>query len=425
MVELVHNKFKRELMILKTNERNIAFLPVLLGSDMNAYGMARAFYEEYGIKPLVLGRSNLSATQHSSILNFRVVEDLNEEGTFLPAVLKIAEEFKGQKLLLLACGDDYAKLIIRNKDKLTPHFSVPYIDEKLMDRLVLKENFYDICEQYGFSYPRTDLCTYENYKTFSPNFSYPIIIKASNSVAYWNCSFPGKKKVFVAHDPAEKDAILEAIYSSSYKDNLTIQEFIPGDDSFMRVLNAYVGKDGKVKLMALGNPILEEHSPEGIGSYAAIINTFDEKLLDKVRFFLEDIGYTGFANFDMKYDARDDSYKLFEINLRNGRSSYYVTASGHNLMKYVADDHIFNKPQQLVYAKDKHLWLIIPKGVLFKYAQNEVLKKEAKRLIKEGKVTNSLFYEKDFNPKRWIKLKLNNLNYHRKYKKYFNNKGLS
>ncbi|HSJ39109.1 MAG TPA: ATP-grasp domain-containing protein [Planococcus sp. (in: firmicutes)] len=392
---------------------------------MNAYGMARSFYEAYGVKSLVLGRVNLSATEHSSILDFRLIEDLNEDETFLPAMLNIAAQNKGKKLLLLACGDDYAKLIIQNKDKLTPHFAVPYIDEKLMDRLVLKENFYDICEQYGFSYPRTDLCTYETYKDFSPNFVYPIIIKASNSVAYWDCSFPGKKKVFIAHDETEKDAILEAIYSSSYKDNLTIQEFIPGDDSFMRVLNAYVGKDGKVKLMALGNPILEEHSPEGIGSYAAIINTFDEKLLDKVRSFLEDIGYTGFANFDMKYDARDDTYKLFEINLRNGRSSYYVTASGHNLMQYVADDHIFNKPQQLVYAKDKHLWLIIPKSVLFKYAQNEDLKKEAKRLIKEGKATNSLFYKKDFNPRRWVKLSLNNLNYHRKYKKYFNNKGLS
>ena len=63
----------------------------------------------------------------------------------------------------------------------------------------------------------------------------------------------------------------------------------------------------------------------------------------------------------MKLDERDGQYKLFEINLRNGRSSYYVSASGHNLMKYVTDDHIFDKPLELTYAKDKHLWLIIPK----------------------------------------------------------------
>ncbi|SOC43956.1 carboxylate--amine ligase [Ureibacillus acetophenoni] len=401
------------------------FLPILLGSDMNAYGMARAFYEAYGIKPLVLGRSHLTATQDSNILHFKQISNLNEQETFVPAMEKIAQEYSDQKLLLLACGDDYAKLIIKNKPELQKYFTVPYINESLMDKILLKENFYKMCDQYNFKYPGTTTVTAENYEEFTPPFDYPIILKASNSVEYWACSFPGKKKVFVAHDEAEKTAILKAIYASTYQDTMIVQEFIPGDDSYMRVLNAYVGKDGKVKLMCLGNPILEEHSPEGIGSYAAIITTYDEQLMDKVRFFLEDIGYTGFANFDMKYDARDGEYKLFEINLRNGRSSYYVTAAGYNLMKYVADDHMLNVQQELTYAKNKHLWTIIPNGVLFKYASNQKLKLEAKKLISEGKCTNSLFFKEDMNPKRWAKLTLNNLNYYRKYKKYFNKKGLA
>ena len=66
-----------------------------------------------------------------------------------------------------------------------------------------------------------------------------------------------------------------------------------------------------------------------------------------------------------------------------------------------------------------------PKGVLFKYASNEKLKLEAKKLIHEGKWTNSLFFKEDMNFKRWLKLTLNNLNYYRKYKKYFNKKGLA
>lgn len=404
---------------------NEVFVPILLGSDMNAYGMARSFHEEYGIKSLVLGRAALSATANSKILTLREIEDLNKQEVFLPTMLKIAEEFKGRKLLLLGCGDDYVRLIIRNKDKLSPYFEMPYINKELKDRLLLKENFYKICKEYNFEIPKTTICTFETKDSFEINFSYPIIIKASNSVAYWHCSFPGKKKVFIANNEDEKNEIIDAIYQSSYKDNLTIQEFIPGDDSYMRVLNAYVGKDGKVKLMALGNPLLEEHTPEGIGSYAAIINTFDKELLDQVKYFLEDIGYTGIANFDMKYDKRDGKYKLFEINLRNGRSSYYVTASGHNLMKYITDDFIYNQSQELTYVKDKHLWLIIPKGVLFKYAQNEALKQEAKELISQGKWTNSLFYKKDFSLKRWIKLILHHFNHYRKYKKYFNEKGLS
>lgn len=401
------------------------FLPVILGTDMNAYGMARSFYEAYGVKSLVLGRTQLTATQNSRILKFQKVDHLNDENSFVPALEKVAKQYAERTLLLLACGDDYAKLIIKNKPKLQENFIVPYIDEVLMDQILLKENFYRMCEKYGFKYPNTVMVSFEDYKDFEVPFDYPIIIKASNSVAYWACSFPGKKKVFVANNEEEKNSILDAIYQSTYKDHLIIQEFIPGDDSYMRVLNAYVGKDGKVKLMCLGNPILEEHSPEGIGSYAAIITTYDEELMDRVKYFLEYIGFTGFANFDMKYDPRDGQYKLFEINLRNGRSSYFVTASGHNLMKYVADDYIFNIKQELTYVNNRHLWLAIPKGVLFKYALNEKLKIEAKSLIRQGRWTNSLFYSKDLNGKRRIKLIINQLNYYRKYKKYFNQKGLS
>ena len=395
------------------------FLPVLLGSDMNAYGMARSFYEAYGIKPLVLGRSHLTATQDSHILQFQEIDRLNEQEVFAPALAEVAKKYADKKLLLLACGDDYAKLIIKNKPALQEHFTVPYIDESLMDEILLKENFYKMCDRYDFKYPGTTTVTADNYENFTPPFAYPIILKASNSVEYWACKFPGKKKVFVAHDEAEKTAILKAIYSSTYQDTMIIQEFIPGDDSYMRVLNAYVGKDGKVKLMCLGNPILEEHSPEGIGSYAAIVTTYDKDLMDQVRFFLEDIGYTGFANFDMKYDAKVGVYKLFEMNLRAGASSHYVTASGYNLMQYMVDDHLLGIHHERTYVQTKHIWSLLPPKTLLKYMRNEKLKIEAKRLMKEGRYTDALLYKKDVNIKRWIKLKLYNRYLHVKYHKYF------
>ncbi len=120
----------------------------------------------------------------------------------------------------------------------------------------------------------------------------PVIIKASNSPAYWNCTFPHKKKVFLANNREEFDAITAAIYGSSYQDELILQEYIPGDDNCMRVLNAYCGLDHKVKLMALGRPLLEEQTPEGIGNYAAILSDpeyNDAALLEKLKNFLEDM----------------------------------------------------------------------------------------------------------------------------------------
>lgn len=405
--------------------KTIDFLPVLLGSDVNVYGMARSFHEEYGIASVAIGKGRLNATSNSKIVSVEVVEpNIEDDKVFCNTLISFAKRYAGRKLLLVPCGDNYIKLLVRNQDKLRDYYEFECIDEDLLLQLSLKENFYKVCTEHGFAFPKTASCTFENYKTIELPFDFPVIIKPSNSVAYWNCSFPHKKKVFVAYNKQEFDDILNAIYGSSYKDHLILQEYIPGDDSNMRVMNCYCGRDKKVKLISLGNALLEEHSPEGIGSYAAIINSTDEELSQRMKSFLEDIGYIGFANFDMKFDSRDGQYKLFEMNLRQGRSSFFVTAGGYNLAKWLVDDIIYHKDMGCTVATSKALWTIIPTSIIFKYVRDEAVKAEARELIRQGKVCHSLYYKGDRSFKRWLGYRKNQFHYHQKYKKYFGNKGL-
>lgn len=403
----------------------VSFIPVLLGSDTNVYGMARSFHEEYGVKSIAISKTVFTATVNSKIIEFSFEPDLENPEKFLVKLIEVANAHPDKKLVLVPCGDGYVKLVVKFQEQLKQYYAFNCLSEELLQTLSLKESFYEICDKYEFDYPKTEVVTYEDYETKEIGIQFPVIIKPSNSVEYWKCSFAGKMKVFVAQDKPEYDRILNAIYNSTYKDHITIQEFIPGDDSYMRVLNCYVGTDKKVKLMALGHALLEEHTPQGIGSYVAIINTYDEELLERFKFFLEDIGYCGFANFDMKLDMRDGKYKMFETNVRQGRSSYFVTASGYNLAKWLVDDVIEHKDMPLTIAQNKHLWVQVPKGIVYKYVKDEQTLKEVKQLIKEGKCTNSLFYNKDMSLKRYIKIKINMLNHYRKYKKYYGKKGLS
>lgn len=411
---------------MSTSSQTQDFIPVLLGSDVNVYGMARSFHEAYGIPSVAIGKGRLGATSNSRIVSVQVVEpNLEDDKVFCDTLIQFASRYpKEQTLLLVPCGDNYIKLLVRNQDKLRPYYRFECISEELLMRLSIKESFYEVCTEHGFAFPKTTTCSYENYKTVKLPFDFPVIIKPSNSVAYWNCKFPHKKKVFVAETKEEFDAILDAIYGSSYKDHLILQEYIPGDDSNMRVMNCFSGKDKKVKLIALGNALLEEHSPEGIGSYAAIVNSVDKELSERMKNFLEGIGYVGFSNFDMKYDPRDGQYKLFEMNLRQGRSSFFVTAAGYNLAKFLVDDVIYNKEMDCVIASNKVLWTIIPKKIIFQYVKDPKVKEEAKKLIKEKKFCRSLYYAPDRKLKRRIYFVQNQMSYYQKYRKYFGNKGL-
>ena len=87
------------------------------------------------------------------------------------------------------------------------------------------------------------------------------------------------------HDADEMQHIIRSIYRSSYQDALIVQEFIPGDDSYIRVLDVYVGRDQKVKLMCVSNKLLEDPSPQNKGISLAVMTDYDEQLMESIRHF--------------------------------------------------------------------------------------------------------------------------------------------
>ena len=141
----------------------------------------------------------------------------------------------------------------------------------------------------------------------------------------------GMKKVYSADSAEKAKQIVRKIYDAGYEDSVIIQDMIPGDDSKMFVLTNYSDSHGKVRMMSLGHVLLEEHTPKGLGNHTAVITEYNEELINKLKDFLNDIRFIGFSNFDIKYDERDKKFKVFEINLRQGRSNYYVTSSGNNI----------------------------------------------------------------------------------------------
>ena len=396
------------------------FLPVILGADITAYSLARSFHEEYGIKSLVLSMAKGGYIANSDIIENRIFEGLEKKEVLVKHLLEVGEEFKGKKkLIVLGCGDWYVRALIESKKILEPYYIVPYIDEDLLNKIVLKDNFYAIFEELGLNYPKTYVYEVGKENDLKLPFDYPVIAKPANSAMYHYAKFEGKKKVFSFDNEEDLRNMLKNLETSSYNHKFLIQDKIPGDDSYMRVLTCYCDQNSKVRFASLGRTLLEDHTPSAIGNPVAIINEVNEDIVAAATKFLEHIGYVGFANFDVKYDRRDGKYKFFEINVRLGRSNFYVTGSGFNTVKWIVDDYIYHNLPDYTVADNINLYSVVPKGVIMKYVKDPELKKQAKQLFKEGKVSFPLLYKKDKNFKHNLYARLALLNQYRKFHKYF------
>lgn len=417
-------------MALQFTERE--FIPVLLGGDINAYSVARAFYEEYQVKSLVFGKYQTGPAYRSQIIDYTPNVDIDTMPVMLKTVNGIAQAHADKTIVLVGCGDNYVALVAQAKDahELADNIVAPYAPYSMLEQCQKKEIFYELCEKHGVPYPHTFTFTKAmlNAQGEAPaevldqiDFPYPMILKPSDGIMWWQHEFEGQKKAYEIADRAELEQVICDSYASGYTDDLILQDRVPGNDEYMRVLTSYSDRNGKVRMMCLGHVLLEEHQPHGVGNHACIITEPNDELMGGVRKLLEDLHFVGYSNFDVKYDERDGSFKFFDFNTRQGRSNYYVTNSGFNVAKYVVDEYVFNRPfePEFVTAQDEALWMVVPMGVVDKYVKDPELRAKVHRLDKEGKGADPSFMKGDFVFNRWLRTWHTKLRHFKLFKTYY------
>lgn len=212
--------------------KNVKIQPVLVGGDINCYSVARAYHEAYGVKSIAFGKIRIGATNHSKIIDYREGTTIEDEEAFLEKLLALPDQEaeEGKVFIIHGCKDEYAEFIIDHRDILSTKYIVPYIGKELKDKLIEKESFYQICEEYDLNYPKTHVFN-KGDEVVDFGFNYPVILKASDSVTYFQHEFDGMKKAYVVQNAAEFKQITDEIYSHGYEKSLIVQDFIPGDDS--------------------------------------------------------------------------------------------------------------------------------------------------------------------------------------------------
>lgn len=381
------------------------FEVIVLATDIFGYYWGRSFYETYNKKIYTLGNYESPYTNFSGLFKEnRIVKDLFTEEIFVKSIIEYVSDIKAKdpdtEVIVIPANDHFVRYLIQNEEELSKHclFNVPNKD--LLEKLMLKENFYETVSAHGLAIPETIF--HPAQEPFDKTFtSFPAIVKPSTSVGWKGLDFAEYEKVYLVENEEALKRILEAIRKTTYESKLIIQEFIEGDDTNLWDIVAYSNSKGNVQLINMGQVLLQEPAKNMVGNYTAVMSRFDKPFMEKIVNLLNDIGYTGFANFDMKLDPKDNQYKLFEVNLRTGRSSFSVEQMGESLAKNIVEDLLLNKEKQEVHYMDEpNLFSYVPKYVLRKHVHDPSLKKEINQLIKDKKIGDPLSYSKDRSLKR-------------------------
>ena len=81
-------------------------------------------------------------------------------------------------------------------------------------------------------------------------------------------------------------------------------------------------------------------------------------------------------------------------------------------------DRVYGEELPFRVVTNESLWMVVPKGVAFKYVPEEEYRARMKKLIAEGKVSNPLLYGPDSALTRRFKLGKNLLGHYYKFAKY-------
>lgn len=375
---------------------------LILGSDPNAYYMARCYHEIFNKKAYIIAQRALSFTTHTNIINQKYVNNLWEEQIFLKELTDFKKEHK-EKTILISTNETYTKFISKNKNELKKHFIFNVADEKIIDTLIDKDKFYKTYKNSELTFPKTYYIEEGKLET-DEKIEFPVVIKPSDVRLYNHITFRGKKKVFRVNNEEELTETINLIRKGGYKKTLIIQEYIPGGDDALFDAVLYSNSNGKVEFITFAQIAVQERIGGMVGNPVILMNGINTTEADikiqalKIKNFIEKIGYTGFAGVDIKYDYRTKEFKILEINARQTRQSYYLSLLDKNLIKVLIEDLILNKTENFKILDKKVLLTFVPKKIAKKYITNQKLKNI---ILQNWKTAiNPMKYKQDKNFKR-------------------------
>jgi D-aspartate ligase len=138
-----------------------------------------------------------------------------------------------------------------------------------------------------------------------------------------------------------------------------VQELIPGSQEKIYSLFTYIGREGAPLASVVGRKLRQ--GPLRFGTSAVFVVDFDERVLELGLRLLQTAGYRGFAQVEMAHDARDDTFRLLEVNTRLPMWAGVAMSRWFDLARVAYDDLCGGPAPAHRVFRDEVTWLYLAK----------------------------------------------------------------
>jgi len=219
----------------------------------------------------------------------------------------------GQRSILVATTDDTAAFVAQNADALEEWFTFPKVSPHLIDSVCNKKNMYHLVSQLGIATPRATFpASRQDVLDFLETAAFPIMLKGIDGNRLAKRS--GQRMYIVA----SKSELLKRYDSVEDPEdpNLMLQEYIPGNDEAVCVLNGYFNEFSDCTFAVTGRKLRQWPAYQGVTTLGICQKI--EAIETITNALMKAIGYRGIVDIGYRYDVRDGSYKVLDINPRIG-----------------------------------------------------------------------------------------------------------
>ena len=288
-----------------------------------------------------------------------VLPPLDHGEAAVDAIVRIGDRLSslhGRRVPLMYGSDDYLKLIYAHRDRLQRYFLLLLNEPEIAEAMLAKDQFQSLAERCGLPVPSSLSWEGKGPGTVAGHAG-PVLVKPSNKADWADAPLrrqlfhDAKALVFDNGAAAAADAVV-----ALYRDQLTFQQYIPGDDTCIGSFHGFADEKGRVLDSFVGRKL--RTFPPLTGESSFIELDHDEELAALGRDIAARLPIKGVFKMDFKKEPRTGRWYLLEINARFNLWHYLGAYNGVNLLR-VAYDYVLEgtRPQSPQAYATGYRWL--------------------------------------------------------------------